>query len=274
MRYFPGWIVGLVALLLAVPMGAWAAVGGAHAAPAATCERQVLMLHDMAGTAAEMRAFARRLDLSPECLVVADYGRTPLTRLAVDLGGPPIAGLTAIDDSAAQIAALMRARQRPESSAWTVVAHGAGGLVAQRVHATATTGAPIEHIITVGPLWRGTNIAFLGDSEQISRRLGTYDAILAVEKPLIDPWCGGCRELIAGSDLLTDLHRDGLPSADVRYTNVISPVDGLVSDPRSAALPGARNHTLDTVDIHTANHFALLSEPAVGALVRTAIGSR
>lgn len=274
MRYFRGWIAGVVAFLLAAPVGAWAGAGGAYAAPPASCERQVLMLHDMAGTAAEMRAFGRRLGVPAECLVVADYGRTPLTGLAVDLGGPPIAGLTAVDDSAAQIAALMRDRQRAESRAWTVVAHGAGGLVAQRVHAAAPTGAPIEHIITVGPLWRGTNIAFLGDSEQLSRRLGTYDAVLAVEKPLIDPWCGGCRELIAGSDLLTDLHRAGLPSTGVRYTNVISPVDGLVSDPHSAALPGARNHTLETADIHTGNHFALLTEPAVGALVRTAIESR
>ena len=188
-----------------------------------------------------------------------------------------MAGFTAVDKSAEQITALMRERRLPESRIWTVLAQGAGALAAQRVvqaqrASRASDAGAIRKIIAIGPIWRGTNVGFLGDTEDLSRRLGTYDAVLAVEAPLIDPWCAGCRELVRGSDLLVALRRAGLPSAGVRYTNVISPFDGLVSDPLSAAIDGMDNRILDPARTRgVAHHFALLAEPTVVALVRDAV---
>ncbi|MCF8587174.1 lipase [Gordonia liuliyuniae] len=245
----------------------------AQAAPAVRCPQQYVYLHDMAGTATEMADFADTVGTPEQCSFVADYGRTRLTDAVVDAGGAPVAGFAAIDDSAAQVADLMRAEQRTGAEGWTVVAHGAGALVAQRVVQTQTVPKPITGIVAIGPMWRGTNIGFLGDTEDISRRLGTYDAVLRLEKPLIDPWCEGCRELVRGSDLLVSLRRAGLPSHGVRYTNVISPIDGLVSDPLSAALPGMDNRILDPARTrHVTHHFALLSDPSVANDVRHAVG--
>lgn len=226
----------------------------------------------MAGTAAEMSRFATRVGTASRCSVVADYGHTPLTDAVVAAGGPPVAGFTAVDESAERLAALMHREQRAESDGWTVIAHGAGALAAQRVVQTRQIGATIDELVAIGPIWRGTNIGFLGDTEDISRRLGTYDAVLAVEKPLIDPWCAGCRELVRGSDLLVALRQSGLPTPGVRYTNIVSPVDGLVSEPMSAALPGMDTRILDPARPHgPADHFALLSEPAVADWVRNVV---
>ncbi|MGO3327286.1 hypothetical protein [Gordonia sp. (in: high G+C Gram-positive bacteria)] len=257
--------VVLAAGLVSVPTSA-------RADPNIRCPQQYLYLHDMAGTTAEMSRFARAVGTPKRCSAVADYGRTPLTDAVLASGGRPIAGFTAVDDSVAQIAALMRERRLPESRGWTVLAQGAGALVAQRVVQSQKISSGIEKIVTVGPIWRGTNVGFLGDTEDLSRRLGTYDAVLAVEAPLIDPWCAGCRELVRGSDLLVSLRRNGTPSSGVRYTNVISPVDGLVSDPLSAALDGMHNRILDPARTRgPAHHFALLSEPTVIAAVRDAV---
>lgn len=245
-----------------------------HADTPAPCDRQYLYLHDMAGTADEMTSFASTVGTPTACTVVADYGRTRLTRLVTDAGGPATAGFTAIDDSADEIAGVMRSRQHSESRGWTVIAHGAGALVAQRVVQMQAIDEPITDIVAVGPMWQGTNIGFLADTEDISRRLGTYDAVLRLEKPLIDPWCEGCRELVRGSDVLVAMRRAGIPSPGVDYTNVISPTDGLVSDPMSAALRGMNNRILNPA--HTgglAHHFALLSEPAVASMVRTAVSA-
>lgn len=264
----------IVALIAALS----AAVPPAGAAPADDCGRQYLYVHDMAGTAAEMTAFARTIGTPAHCTVIADYGRTRLTDAVVGADGPRVAGFAAIDESAGQIVELLRAEQRPESRDWVVIAQGAGGLVAQRalqerLRQPTAGQVPISAIVTVGPMWRGTNIGFLGDTEDISRRLGTYDAVLRLEKPLIDPWCAGCRELVRGSELLQALHRDGLPTRGVSYTNVISPIDGLVSEPLSAALSGMDNRVLKSESIRrAAHHFALLSDPAVATLVRDALG--
>ncbi|WP_156890377.1 hypothetical protein [Gordonia shandongensis] len=264
-------IIGTAVAAVAAPL----AVPAESAAGPAACPTQYLYLHDMAGTAAEMSSFARRIGTPAACSVVVDYGRTPLTDTVVRAGGPPAAGFTAIDASARQVADRMRLRQH-SGATWTVIAHGAGSLVAQRV--VQQTGDarrlnPVTDLIAIGPLWRGTNIGFLGDTEDLSRRLGTYDAVLRMEKPLIDPWCAGCRELVRGSDLLVALRRAGLPSPELRYTNVISPIDGLVSDPLSAAIEGMDNRILDPARTRRpAHHFALLSEPAVATIVRDAVG--
>lgn len=270
---FPG-LRALTSVLSAAVLGISGVVAGAGAAgaePAAPCERQWLFIHEMAGAPEHMADFAERVGADPECTVIADYGRTPLTTLIRDAGGPTVAGLTAVDDSAAEIARQMNTEQAPGSSGWTVVAQGAGGLVAQRI--VQRTDIPIDRLITVGPIWRGTNIGFLGDTEDISRRLGTYDAVLALEKPLIDPWCAGCRELVRGSDLLVALHRDGLPTPGVRYTNVISPTDVLVSDPATAAVKGMDNRFLSGMRAdRIEHHFSLLTDPAVVRIVRDTIG--
>lgn len=265
----------LTVLLATALLSALSALSGpasAGAEPTPDCPRHFAFVHDMAGAAEHMAAFADRVGADPDCTVIAEYGRTPLTTAVRDAGGPTVAGLTAIDESAAQIARQLRAEQRPDSKGWTVVAQGAGGLVAQRIVQRERTAAPIDRLVTVGPIWRGTNIGFLGDTEDISRRLGTYDAILSLEKPLIDPWCGGCRELVRGSDLLRDLHRSGLPTAGVRYTNVISPTDVLVSDPFTAAVEGMDNRFLNARRIdETAHHFTLLTDAAVIGHVRGAL---
>ncbi|MCF8571243.1 hypothetical protein L5G32_13295 [Gordonia sp. HY002] len=272
--------ISVAYLLFAALFGAAAVLVSAPSSARAEpvrCAQQYLYLHDMAGTAAEMSAFAHAVGTPARCSVIADYGRTPLTDAVLASGGARVAGFTSVDASAEQIAALMRDRRRPESRGWTVLTQGAGALVAQRVVQAKPTASErdagaIRKIVAVGPIWRGTNVGFLGDTEDLSRRLGTYDAVLAVEAPLIDPWCAGCRELVRGSDLLVAMRRDGLPSAGVRYTNVISPFDGLVSDPLSAALDGMDNRILDPARTRgVAHHFALLSEPTVVAAVRDAV---
>ena len=265
---------GSVAALAVAVVAVFAQIvapAGADARPAPGCDRLFLLVHDMAGSAAQMSAFAERIGVDPECTVVADYGATPLTEVVRRAGGPDAAGFTAVDDSARAVGTLMQ-RSRPDAG-WTVIAHGAGGLVVQRAIQLGLTGAPVAHLITVGPIWRGTNLAALGDTEDLSRRLGTYDAVLALEKPLIDPWCAGCRELVRGSDLLVRLHRAGLPTPGVRYSNVISSDDILVSDPRTAAMPGMDNRILrGSAGRRTAHHFELLVAPDVISTVRDVVG--
>ncbi len=47
----------------------------------------------------------------------------------------------------------------------------------------------IRSLTTLGPIWNGTELAGLAAMEQFSRDLGTYDLVLGLEKPLIDPVC-------------------------------------------------------------------------------------
>ncbi len=126
-----------------------------------------------------------------------------------------------------------------------VVAKGVGGLVVQRALQLSGDGAPpVSALVTLGPVWNGTNVLGIADIEDVSRRLGTFDAILAWERTWMDPLCEGCREAVRGSETLTALHRDGIRTPGVAYTDIVTVTDLLVQPPLEQSPPGTHLRVL------------------------------
>ncbi|MGU3293916.1 esterase/lipase family protein [Williamsia sp. M5A3_1d] len=232
-----------------------------------------MLVHDIASTTASMAPLRRALERAGDCTVSVEYGSTPAAEALRRAGGPRLGGLTSLEQSGAELLRWFRSDAAPTGPV-TVVAHGAGALAVQYALQRGITAEQVRAVVTVGPMWNGTDIGGLGDVEQISRRLGTYDTILRLERPLVDPFCAGCREIVTGSDFLVSLRRGVFPTPGVRYGDIVSHTDGLVSDPGRSTAPGAG---LDILQAHdprsTSDHFGLPADRLVASLVVARVNS-
>ena len=274
-------------------------LAGVYASPpeasagASRCEGpEVLLVHDLAGTGADWDLLAEDLRRAGWCPVVHEWGRPRPGDVPL-----PVGGLTGVEAAAGE---LVRARgwtppgpeETPTGRGGTstgqdgtppghggkepvsVVARGVGALVVQRALQMSGGGAgPVEALVTLGPVWNGTNLMGIADVEDLSRRLGTFDAILAWERTWMDPLCEGCREAVRGSETLTTLHREGIRTPGVAYTDIVSVTDLLVQPPLEQSPPGTDLRVVEprggTVPVW---HGELGRDPVSRALVLDVLG--
>lgn len=209
-----------------------------------------------------MRSLERRLEAVGRCVESRTHGTYPT--------GLWLGGMQSLEDSADQLAVWIRS-VAGEGGNVDVVAHGAGSLAVVRAlqHArTARRPLPVATLVSLGGLWSGTNVGFLGDLDLLSRRAGSYDTVLAFERLLLDRICAACREVIANSDFLADLGADGVLIRGVRQVNIVTRYDELVVPYRSGLHPGMVNIVLqERRPWALVDHFLLPRSAAVADLV-------
>ena len=236
-------------------------------APCSGADAAVVLVHDLASTPDVWSDLRADLTGAGFCTVPVTWGEPVGTDVPI-----PLAGLRGVDAGSRDLAdALDELCGQRSQCTVDVVAHGAGSLVTQR-YLQDHGNDRVRSLTTLGPMWHGTEIAGLAAAEQISRDLGTYDAVLALEKPLVDLLCAGCREIIAGSDLLRDLHARGAPTTGIDYTDIVSRCDGLVVPPENGALPTSTVVTLPGPDPSPCvHHWALPHDGSARDAVLTAL---
>lgn len=236
----------------------------------------VVVLPDFASGVASVEALAGALERAGRCVAVLPYGPPSAVRTVPGLAGPVarvLGGLDAIDRSVRELR-LRLARAAGRHRRLDVVGIGAGSLVALRYLQTTPAPVRVGTLVAVGALWRGTNVAGLGDLEQASRDAGTYDAVLALEQLALDPVCASCREMLRGSDFMRALARSGLRVEGTRTVSIVSRSDGLVVPWTSGRLPGTTTHVVQQVRPgHRASHFELPGDAVVRRLVLRELGS-
>jgi len=221
----------------------------------------VVLVHDIASDAGAWDELAADLGTAGRCILAITWGAPEPAHVPV-----PFAGLRGVDAGARDLAAALAGAGTVD-----VVAHGVGGLVVQR-YLQDHGSRSVRSLTTLGPIWDGTEIGGLAAAEEVSRRIGTYDLVLSLEKPVIDPVCAGCREVIHGSDLLRDLYARGPVTDGVRYTDIVSTCDGFVVPATGASMPGTTVVTLQERDPgNCAGHFALPRDPLARALALDAV---
>ena len=226
---------------------------------AGRCEgREVLLVHDLAGSAHDWDLLAADLRAAGWCPHAIDWGRPRPGDVPL-----PAGGLTGIEPAASSLSRAWDAADAPGGGTSTpvpVVARGVGALVVQRAlqirqasgsaadpgsaDRSRTSRLPISALITLGPVWNGTNLLGIADVEDISRRLGTFDAVLAWERTWMDRICEGCREPVRGSEFLVRLHAEGVRTPGIAYTDIVSATDLLVHPPGAQSPPGTRVEVL------------------------------
>lgn len=288
----------------AVTVGAAAGAPSASARAPGCAGPEVLLVHDLAGTAADWDLLVAELRQAGWCPVVHEWGRPRPGDVPLPVGGLTGVEAAAVDlvrargwDGAAVENAVENAAESAATSAENaaetlaenaadaatdtltrgrvpVVTKGVGGLVVQRaLQLSAGDSAPVDAVVTLGPVWNGTNLAGIADVEDLSRELGTFDAILAWERTWMDPLCEGCREAVRGSETLTSLHRDGIRTPGVAYTDIASVTDLLVHPPLEQSPPGTDLRVVPpTSGGLPVWHGELGRDPASRAMVLSALG--
>lgn len=226
---------------LLVAAGGAMTVAGPTVAGAAACEGEpVLLVHDLAGTADDWVLLAADLRAAGWCPDAVTWGAPRPGDVPL-----PVAGLTGVEAAALGLSRELGwtgpPADRPAPTA--VVAKGVGALVVQRAlqlagRSTSSSSPPVSRLVTLGPVWHGTNLLGIADVEGLSRALGTFDAILAWEKTWMDRICEGCREAVRGSDVLLGLGAAGFRTPGVDYTDIVSVTDLLVHPPERQSPAG------------------------------------
>lgn len=258
------WLVLIVLGGLLVPgLGAGLGVGlGAAPARGSTCAGlPVLLVHDFAATASSMEPLARRLRGQGRCVATLTYGTYP--------GGLPLGGMQSLEVSAVELAGAIS--RHAGAGSLDVVAHGAGSLAVVRALRSAVDAGsplPVRTLVSLGGLWDGTDVAFLGRLDLLSRSAGTYPWVLALERLLMDRSCASCREVIAHSDFLAALRADGVVIPGVRQVNLVTRYDELVVPYTSGTHPEMENLVLqEQAPPALVEHLGLPLLPAVATLV-------
>lgn len=221
-------------------------------------------MHDLAATSATLTPVAEALRSDRRCVVLVDHGAGGLLAL---LG---LGGLASLESSAPQVgAAIDQAARGSAGRAVDVVAYGSGSLATLRtLQSSPARRARVHAFVAVGGLWNGTNLAGLGDLDQLSRDAGSYDTVLSIEKLVLDPVCAVCRELISHSDFLNALQARGLRTPGIRRVDIVSTDDVLVQPVTSGLAPGSR-----AVVLTGGNHLLLPRSAVVTQAVRAALAS-
>jgi hypothetical protein len=180
--------------------------------------------------------------------------------------------MESIDRMAAEIAPTLTKVAGTDRTV-DVVSVGIGSLVALRYQQIATTPVSIRRHVAIGALWKGTNLAGLGDLEQLSRDAGSYNLVLPIEKLLLDGVCASCREMLTGSDFMRAFANAGRLRPGTSITSIISRSDGLVVPYTSGALAGTTTIVVqDRFPNLRVAHFGLPHNTTVLDLAAEALG--
>lgn len=257
-------------MIVPLAVGGASPVAGAENVP--SCDGDsVVLVHDFADVGASASPLAADLTAAGRCVHVVEHGRA--NGLVALLGPLGPGGLGPLEQSAASLAKdLAQVAASSPTGRIDVVAHGAGSLAVTRALQTQLDPALVDTLVAPGALWDGTNLLGLGDLEQLSRDAGTYDAVLGLERFVLDPLCASCREVVAGSDFLRDLHAAGLVPPGPRVVTILSTSDTLVQPATSGELAGADNRWVqDVAPGRVVLHLGMLRDVVVRQMVADAL---
>jgi triacylglycerol lipase len=229
--------------------------------PTARHPRPVVLVHGTFGNKnTNWQTYAPLLANNGYCVFALTYG--------VPAGTPPgpdqFGGLDDIARSAAQLKAFVaKVRSATGARQVDIVGHSQGTLMPD-YWLKFLGGAPYVHAyVSLAPLWHGTN---LGEPQQLSaaqKGFGqSYDA----------PGCPACSQMTTGSDFMKKMRAGGVAVKGVRYTNIVTTHDELVSPYTSGIEPGMTNIVVqDHCATDYTEHFEIAADPVAAGYVLNAL---
>ncbi|MET0189170.1 MAG: alpha/beta fold hydrolase, partial [Pseudonocardia sediminis] len=195
----------------------------------------VVLVHGLSANQANNWAYiSPRLAQQGYCVFSLTYGENPIL--------PQVGGLAPMERSAEELAAFVdRVRGTTGAEKVDIVGHSEGSLMPNYYVKFLGGDRYVDRYVGMTPLWDGTQTAGLAFLNRTGQQLG-LDPALGLT---LDPVCGSCRQLLAGSDFIAAMNSDGGPAVDgVTYTMIMTKYDELVVPYTSGELDGATNIVL------------------------------
>ncbi|MFI8973439.1 esterase/lipase family protein [Nocardia asteroides] len=131
--------------------------------------------------------------------------------------------------------------------------------------------ASVERIVALSGLWEGTDVAALDRLRDLLRGTGLDTPLWNL---VATTGCEICPQVLRGSEYLTALHRDGVYAPGVRYTNITSRYDVLLTPYSTSLTPGPETTDIvlqDGCEQDLTEHFSIAAGPRTIAFVLGAL---
>lgn len=236
--------------------------------PSAAHPEPVVLLHGLSATmGANWGALSPLLRSRGYCVFALTYGRDPRYRNALYEPG----GVVPIERSSLEIQAFVRrVLERTGAAEADVVGHSEGTVQAGYLARQPGFADLLDDVVSLTPLWDGTNLLGVGTLYAAGRPFGLSPAAAAVVAGI----CGSCPQFVKGSDFMLQLRRGGVTVPGVTYTNIVTRYDELVVPYTSGILrePGVTNIVVqDVCGLDFSEHAWLAFDPVAHQLVLNAL---
>jgi pimeloyl-ACP methyl ester carboxylesterase len=229
--------------------------------PSAAHPQPVVLLHGLGATGPENFAeLGPYLASAGYCAYAPTYGEA--------IPGVPVGGLTAIPQSATQIAAFIgQVRASTGAAKVDLVGHSEGAFEAlYGPKFVPGEASEVERVVALAPPTHGTTFASLVTIAGDLGALPAVDAVLAVGG------CPACAELTTGSALIASLNSGPVVQPGIAYTIIASTHDELVTPFGTEFASGADNETVQTsCPLDPVGHIGLAFDSDVAELVVNAL---
>jgi triacylglycerol lipase len=234
--------------------------------PTAQHPRPVVLVHGTAGNKnTNWQTYAPLLANNGYCVFALTYGVSAGTPKGADQLG----GLDKIETSAAQlktfVTEVLKATGAPQVD---ILGHSQGTLMPD-YYAKFLGGAPYIHsYVSLAPLWHGTS---LGAPAQLSQAMKVFGSPSA-DNPADTPGCAACSEMSTGSAFIEKMRAGGVAVPGIRYTNIVTKYDELVSPYTSGIEPGMTNIVVQSnCATDYTEHFEIAADPVAAGYVLNAL---
>ncbi|MBI5310305.1 MAG: alpha/beta fold hydrolase [Actinobacteria bacterium] len=230
--------------------------------PSSSKPRPVVLVH---GTVENQRsnwnALSPLLKNDGYCVFTFNYGEGSFT-----LG--QFYGLKQISQSAAELKIFVdKVLAATGKSKVDLVGHSQGGMMPRWYIQFLGGAAKVQNLVALAPSNNGTTLSGIA---------GLADIVPGLANVFVYSWCESCKDQVVGSAALTTLNAGGGTSAGVKYTNIVTKYDEVVTPYTSGFLSGSNvsNITVqDGCEIDFGEHLAISYDRRALYYVRKALGS-
>lgn len=218
--------------------------------PTAAHPRPVVLVHGTFGNqATNWQTYGPLLKNHGYCvfaLTYGTYGDLPISYIA--------GGMGPMETSAQQLAAFVaKVLKATGATKVDLVGHSQGTLMPQYYVRYLGGAKYVDNYISLASLWHGTNVAAAAS---------VLAAVGGVPVDTLVPICVACGEFAPGSGFMAKIRAGGVVATPgVRYTNITSKYDELVSPYTSGLQAGMKNYILQSVcPLDFTEHFEIAAD--------------
>jgi triacylglycerol lipase len=230
--------------------------------PSAAHPYPVVLVHGTAGNGNDnWQTYAPLLANNGYCVYALTYGVLPGSPLPINQLG----GLGLIENSAAQLATFVnRVLAATGAHKVDIVGHSQGTLMPDYYAKFLGGASKIDKYISLAPLWDGTSASAL-------LALDSASAVF-LGHPFSSLFAPSLNEMATGSTFMTKMRKGGVLVPGIRYTNIVTTHDELVTPYTSGIAPGMTNIVLQQqCSLDYTEHFEIAADPIASVDVLNAL---
>jgi triacylglycerol lipase len=224
----------------------------------------VVLVHGLTGNqATNWQTYAPLLKNNGYCVYALTYGQSAAAPAPFK---NEFGGFTKMEASAQQLKTFVtKVRKQTGAKKVDILGHSEGTVMPD-YYAKFLGGAKyIDKYVSLAPIWHGTNLAGQATLYQLAKAYGFKGSV----DQLYGSYFASGPELLTGSDFYAKLRSGGTPAVKgIKYTNIVTKYDELVSPYTSGIQAGMTNFTVQNYCAQDySEHFEIAADPVAAQLV-------